>query len=78
MKLKSLFKKIPDGHYRVFKQTLYNSDIGKYTTYGIKYSKKIAVNDVSCDIAHAQYIARCLNQSHTEPSELSHAIESLL
>lgn len=78
MKLKALFKKSSNGHYRVFKQTLYNSDVGKYTTYGIKYSKRITVNDVSCDIAHAQYIARCLNQSHTDPSELLHAIENLL
>ena len=78
MKLSALFKKKATGRYRTFRQTLYSPDIGKYKTYGIKCSKKAVVNDVSCDLARAKYIARSLNQSKIDPSELLNVIESFL
>lgn len=78
MKLTSLFKRRAKCHFEVFRQTLFHPDIGKYKTYGIRCSKKSVVNDVSCDITHAKYIARCLNQSNITPSELVSAVESFL
>ena len=78
MKLTSLFKKRATCHFKVFRQTLFHPDIGRYKTYGIRCSKKSTVNDVSCDLARAKYIARCLNKANTDPTELVSAVESFL
>lgn len=78
MKFKRLFKKKSVGLYRIFRQTMYNPDIGKYKTYGIKYSKKIVINDVSCNLAETERILRYLNRLQISPAELAEFIESSL
>lgn len=72
------FKSRKNGYYRIVKQTLYNPELGKYKAYGIKYSKKITINDVSCNASQARHIAHCLNRMQTSPLKLAEAIESLL
>lgn len=79
MKVKQLFKKqsVADP-YRVFRQTMFHPDIGKYKTYGIKCSKKIVINDVSCNLTQAEHILRCLNSRQISPAELAEFIENSL
>lgn len=72
------FKARKNGYYRIVKQTLYDPELGKYKAYGIKYSKKITINDVSCNASQARHIAYCLNCMHTNPLQLPEAIENLL
>ncbi len=51
-------------NYKIFKETLYNEDIGTYESYGIKYMNNIFISDVSTDSNSLQGFVDELNNKN--------------
>ncbi len=65
--------------YNIIKTTIYDTVLGKYTTYGIRLAGTTkAIRDISCDKSFVEKVAALLNKHKVSAEHMQDIVDDLL